>query len=60
MEKDNKENFEKKLDEFIQLTKHSIATQLFIGGATMGEISKSLHISTATLVPMLKGVKKEK
>lgn len=60
MEKDNKENSEKKLDELIQLTKHSIAIQLFINGATMGEISKNLHISTVTLVPMLKGIKKEK
>lgn len=60
MEKDNKETVEKKLDELIQLTKHSIAIQMFINGATMGEISKNLHISTVTLVPMLKGIKKEK
>ena len=60
MEKNNKEIIEKKLDELVQLTKHSIAIQLFINGATMGEISKNLHISTVTLVPMLKGIKKEK
>ena len=60
MAKDTNEIIEKKLDELIQLTKHGIAIQLFISGATMGEISKNLHISTVTLVPMLKGIKKEK
>jgi hypothetical protein len=51
---------EGKLDTLIQLTKQSLVVQLYQAGAPMQEISKNLHITTATVVAMLKGIKKLK
>jgi DNA-binding transcriptional regulator LsrR (DeoR family) len=47
-----------KLDKLTNLLQHSIAVQLYIGGATQDEIVKNLHIGKATINEMVKGVKK--
>jgi Mn-dependent DtxR family transcriptional regulator len=46
-------------DEILRLLKHILAVQLYTNGATMDDIAKSLKVGKATVVEMLKGVKKE-
>ena len=60
MEKDNNKVIEKKLDSMIDLLQQLLAFELLRGGVGMADIGKHLHIATATVVKMLKGVKKEK
>ena len=60
MEKNNNQIVEKKLDNVIDLLQHLLALELSRGGVSMVEIGKHLHIATATVVKMLKGIKKEK
>lgn len=59
MDKDNN-ILEKKLDTVIELLRHHLALELSKAGVSMPEIGKHLHVATATVVKMLKGVKKEK
>ena len=51
---------EQKLDIIIGLLQHLVALELMKGGVTKQAIAKHLHVATATVVKMLKGVKKEK
>ena len=51
---------EKKLDVVIELLQNLLALELSKGGVTQDVISKRLHVAKATVVEMLKGVKKEK
>ncbi|TSC57218.1 MAG: hypothetical protein Greene041679_379 [Parcubacteria group bacterium Greene0416_79] len=60
MDKDNSQAVEKKLGIIVELLRHLLAVELLRGGMSMPEIGKRLHVATATVVKMLKGVKKEK
>lgn len=51
---------EKKLDVVVELLQNLLALELSKGGATQDVIGKRLHVAKATVVEMLKGVKKEK
>ena len=50
---------EKKLDSVIELLQHILALELFRAGVTQEVIGKRLHVAKATVVKMLKGVKRE-
>jgi len=60
MGKDKNQIIEKKLDTVIELLQHIVALELAKSGMTQEAIGKRLHITKATVVKMLKGVKKEK
>lgn len=49
---------EDKLDNVAGLLRHLLALELSKSGVSMPEIGKHLHVATATVVKMLKGVKK--
>ncbi len=59
MAKNNNQSIEKKLDVVIELLQRLLAIELAKGGATQEVIGKHLHVAKATVVKMLKGVKKE-
>lgn len=56
----NNAGIEKKLDVVIELLQNLLALELSKGGVTQDIIAKRLHVAKATVVEMLKGVKKEK
>jgi Mn-dependent DtxR family transcriptional regulator len=58
---DTNENLqiEKKLDTVIDLLRHLLALELARAGATQADIGKHLHVAKASVVEMLKGLKKE-
>lgn len=60
MAKENNQTIEKKLDTLIELMRQLLALELSRSGVPQKEIGKRLHVATATVVVMLKGVKKEK
>lgn len=60
MAKDTNPNIEEKLDVVIELLQHILALELFESGVTQEVIGKRLHVAKATVVEMLKGVKREK
>jgi predicted transcriptional regulator len=49
---------EQKLDEAIGLLQHLLALELAREGVTQQVIAKHIHVAKATVVNMLKGVKK--
>ncbi len=57
---DTNKAIEKKLEDVIVLLQHLVAIELSRSGATQEAIGKQLHVAKATVVEMLKGVKKEK
>lgn len=59
MTKDTNQTIEKKLDVVIELLQHLVAVELTKSGVTQEVIGKRLH-AKATVVEMLKGVKKDK
>lgn len=59
MTKDDKQIIEKKLDAVIKLLQHLLALELAKSDVTQEVIGKHLHVAKATVVEMLKGVKKE-
>ena len=60
MVKDKNQIIEKKLDTVIELLQHLLALKLSKNGVTQEAIGKRVHVAKATVVKMLKGVKKEK
>ena len=56
---DNDELIQKKLDTIIELLRQLVALELSKRGTPRDVIGKRLHIATATVVKMLKGVKDE-
>ena len=60
MTKDTNQTIEKKLDVVIELLQHLVAVELTKSGVTQEAIGKRLHVAKATVVEMLKGVKKDK
>jgi len=60
MTKDTNQTIEKKLDVVIELLQHLVAVELTKSGVTQEVIGKRLHVAKATVVEMLKGVKKDK
>lgn len=60
MAKEQREITQQKLDTIIQLLRHILAAQLYKHGVPQAEIAKHLHVATALVVKMLKGIKKEK
>jgi len=56
----NESKIEQKLDISIGLLKHLLAIELARSGVPYQEIAKHLHVATASVVKMLKGVRKEK
>jgi len=60
MAKDTNQTIEKKLDVVIELLQHLLALELSKSGVTQEVIGKRLHVAEATVVEMLKGIKKEK
>lgn len=60
MTKDTNQTVEKKLDVVIELLQHLVAVELTKSGVTQEVIGKRLHVAKATVVEMLKGVKKDK
>ena len=56
---DQNEIVGKKLDSLIELTQNLLALELAKNGVPMAEIGKRLHVATATVVKMLRGVKRE-
>lgn len=59
MEKDKDQIIADKLDTLIELSQRLLALELFRSGATREAIAKQVHVATATVVEMLKGVKKD-
>ena len=57
MEKESNINLEKKLDTIVELLQHLLALQLASRGVKQTEIGKHLHVATAKVGKMLKGVK---
>ena len=55
-----KDAINQKLNEIIELLSHLLAVQLYKSNVSMGAIGKHLHIAKATVVKMLKDIKKEK
>jgi predicted transcriptional regulator len=49
----------RKLDTVIELLRILVALELSKNGVVQGLIGKRLHVATATVVEMLKGMKKE-
>lgn len=60
MTKDTNQTIEKKLDVVIELLQHLVAVELTKSGVTQEVIGKRLHVAKATVVEMLKGIKKDK
>ena len=60
MAKDTNQTIEKKLNVVIELLQHLLALELSKSSVTQEVIGKRLHVAKATVVEMLKGVKKEK
>jgi len=58
MDKNSNAALEKKLDTIIGLLQHMLALQLASQGVRRTEIGKHIHVATATVGKMLKGVKK--
>jgi predicted transcriptional regulator len=56
---DHDELIQKKLDTIIELLRQLVALELSRRGASREVIGKRLHVATATVVNMLKGVKDE-
>lgn len=54
------QRIEKKLDAVMELLQHLLALELSKSGVTQEVIGKRLHVAKATVVEMLKGLKKEK
>lgn len=50
----------KRLDTLIFLQKQALAIGLYNNGLSKGEIGKNLHLKKATIIAMLKGIKKTK
>ena len=59
MAKNTNQTLEKKLDVIIELLQNLLALELSKRGVTQAVIGKRLHVAKATIVEMLKGVKKE-
>jgi len=59
MKKNTNQTVEKKLDAVIGLLQHLVALELSKSGVTQEVIGKRLHVAKATVVEMLKGIKKE-
>jgi len=57
MDKNSNAGSEKKLDSIIELLQHMLALQLSARGVKQTEIGKHLHVATATVGKMLKGVR---
>jgi predicted transcriptional regulator len=58
MAKDVESKVEQKLDTIIGLLQHLLALELAKGGVPQQEIAKHIHVATATVVKLLKGVKR--
>jgi predicted transcriptional regulator len=56
---DNNKNLEKKLDIIIEMMQHLLALEFSKNGVTQEVVAKKLHIAKASVVGMLKGIKKE-
>ena len=52
------QNTDQKLDTLIELIRHLLAIELARSGVSRSEIAKRLHVATATVVEMLRGVEK--
>jgi len=59
MEKDKDQIIANKLDTLIELSQRLLALELFRSGATRGTIAKQVRVATATVVKMLKGIKRD-
>ena len=59
MGQDTNRILEKKLDAIIELLQNLLALELAKRGVTQAVIGKRLHVAKATVVEMLKGIKKE-
>lgn len=57
MDKSSNTDFEKKLDTIIGLLQHMLVLQLAGRGVRQNEIGKHIHVATATVGKMLKGVR---
>ena len=57
---DKNEIIEQKLDMVIELLRHLLAIELTKSGVPQEAIGKHLHVAKATVVNMLKNIKKEK
>ncbi len=55
----NNETVEGKLDALIELMQQLLALELSRSGVSQVEIGKRVHVATATVGEMLKGVKKK-
>ena len=51
---------EQKLDTIVTLLQHLLALELARSGLTKEAIGKHLHVAKATVVKMLRGVKKDR
>lgn len=60
MAKNSNQTIEGKLDVIIELLQNLLALELSKRSVTQADIGKRLHVAKATVVEMLKGVKKEK
>lgn len=60
MDKNDNQKLEKKLNSIVELLQNLLALELFKSGATQDVIARRLRIAKASVVAMLKGVKKEK
>ncbi|MEJ1967426.1 MAG: hypothetical protein WDN03_02125 [Rhizomicrobium sp.] len=58
MAKEAGSKLEQKLDTAIGLLQHLLALELAKGGVPQQEIAKHIHVANATVVKMLKGVKR--
>ena len=58
MTKTRNDGVEQKLDEAVGLLQHLLALELAREGVSQQAIAKHVHVATATVVKMLKGVKK--
>jgi len=59
MAKKQKDPVEQKLDNILELLQYLVALELYRLGVPKTEIAKHLHTATATVVKMLKDVKKK-
>lgn len=60
MTENNNQLIETKLDVVIEILQNLLAPELSKNGATQEVIGKRLHVAKASVVEMLKGIKKEK
>lgn len=51
---------DKQLEKIEALLSHLLAIELYKNGCTMDDVAKHLHMGKASVVKMLKGVKKPK